>query len=95
MNRKGVFKRIYRGLRKSYTGKKQKIPRIDFKQIKETYRNKQNTIPIGIIQTRGEWMETYELDENISAKVYCYYLSKEYSKIDVFNASVLNRKAYS
>ena len=95
LNRKGVFKRIYRGLRKSYTGKKQKIPRIDFKQIKETYRNKQNTIPIGIIQTRGEWMETYELDENISAKVNGYNLSKEYSKIDVFNASVLKRKAYS
>ena len=53
LNSRGTFRRIYKGLRKSFTGKNQKIPKIDFKEIKENYRGT-DVVPVGIIQTRGE-----------------------------------------
>ncbi|MEM6892493.1 MAG: T9SS type A sorting domain-containing protein [Bacteroidota bacterium] len=94
VNSRGTFRRIYKGLRKSFTGKVQKIPKIEFKEIKENYRGT-DVVPVGIIQTRGEWLEGYEIDENINAQKEGHSLSKEYNRYDVFNSSVLVKKVYT
>lgn len=86
---------IDRGIRKSGIKSKAQQRSPDVQSIIDRYQNQENVVPIGIIQAEGEWLEKYEIEENIKAKRKGYALSKAYRKFDVFNGSVLKQKVYS
>ncbi len=97
LNDKKTFRRIHRGLQKSFVGnnRRKKVQNIDFESIKNRFKKLKNVVPVGIIQAKGEWLNSYEIDENIKAKVKRYSHRKNYDKIFVFNASVLKKRVYT
>jgi|GEM_PF-1384701 len=86
---------IDRGIRKSGIKSKAQQQFPDVESVIDSYQNLENVVPVGIIQAEGEWLENYEIDENIKAKRNGYALSKAYRTFDIFNASVLKQKVYS
>lgn len=86
---------IDRGIRKSGIRSQAQPEFPDIQSIIDSYQNQENVVPIGIIQAEGEWLENYEIEENIEARKKGYAFSKAYRKFDIFNASVLKQKVYS
>lgn len=52
-------------------------------------------IPIGLLFKDGEWLEEYEIDENIGAKKKGYLLSKEYRQAPLRAAGIFFNKIFT
>ncbi|UZR99803.1 lipase family alpha/beta hydrolase [Chondrinema litorale] len=88
------WKKYYKGVYKAGIKDKKDQNLKDISSIIDSYPNDGNVIPIAILQAEGEWLEEYDIDENIKAKKKGYQLSKEYKKFNIFSASVLKQKVY-
>lgn len=90
-----TFRRIYRMLRKSDLKKNKRLPRYDFKELKKSTKERTDYVPLGVVQARGEYLELEEIDNNLSLTKQGTPVTDEYTRYDIFNASVLKKKVYS
>ena len=55
----------------------------------DNVNEEENIVPIGFIQVEGEWLQGYEVDENVEAKKQNQEINKIYDKLNIYSASVL------
>lgn len=88
-NSPSTFKRHLRGLKRSELHDDFLIKEEEFEDYLLTIDNDKNEVPIGIINVQGEWLEGYEVDENVEAKKENRSINKLYQKVQMLSASVL------
>lgn len=90
-----IWEVIYQGLSLSFLKKNSDYPETDVLQIIESSKEQEGTVPIGIICVEGEYLEDYDIDENIEATKNGFLLDKKYKKYKIFNGGILKNKVYS
>lgn len=90
-----TFKRIYRGLRKSDLNNTKRLQLPRFKDIKKRYLTLDNRVPLGIVQAKGEYLDSLEIEENLRKLQGGIENEDKYSKYNIFSASALKRKVFS
>jgi hypothetical protein len=86
---------IYQGLSKTFLKDNSDFPKIDARQMIKNFKDQESTVPMGIMCVEGEYLEDYDIDENIEATKKDFLLDKKYKKYKIFNGSILNSKVYS
>ncbi len=89
------FKLLYKGMRKSDLKNSKRLPQFNFGNLKAQYANRPNVVPVGVVQTRGEYLDSLQLEENIRNVKNNVIIDTDYPKYFVFNAGVLTKKVYS
>jgi hypothetical protein len=89
------FKVLYKGMRKSDLKNQKRLPRFNFRDIKAQYADRPNVVPIGIVQTRGEYLDSLQIEDNLRKVKNNIPIVSDYTKYFVFNAGVLTKKVYS
>ncbi|TDT46685.1 putative secreted protein (Por secretion system target) [Maribacter spongiicola] len=89
------FKLLYKGMRKSDLNNRKRLPQFSFKNLKAQYADRPNVVPIGVIQTRGEYLDSLQIEDNIQKTRNNIAIDADYAKYFVFNAGVLSKKVYS
>lgn len=89
------FKVLYKGMRKSDLKTKKTLSQFNFGNLKAQYANRPNVVPVGVIQTRGEYLDSMQLEDNIRKAKNNVTIDADYTKYFVFNAGVLTKKVYS
>jgi len=89
------FKKIYRGLRQSDLKNSRRLPRPRFKEIKQQYLQLDNTIPLGIVQAKGEYLDSLEIEKNLRKLRNGIENDDNYTKYNVFIAAALKKKVFS
>ncbi len=83
------FKKSYRGLRESELSSKKRLPEFRFTALKTRYHSKQNNIPLGVLQAKGKFFNSSQIEH---LAVNCDITSQN---SDIFSAGVLIKKVYS
>ncbi|MBC6369162.1 T9SS type A sorting domain-containing protein [Algoriphagus sp. AK58] len=88
-----AFKSNFIGIKNSEMGKRSLVsdPQIILTEIKK----KEEIVPFGIIYSVGEWLDEYEIEENIHAVKRGYQPSKIYDTIPIIDASPLISDVYT
>jgi hypothetical protein len=89
------FKSIYKGLLKSDLRKTKRLPKIDFKSLLDTYDRTPNIVPIGVIQAKGEFLDSLEIEDNIKKGKSGTPIISKYHKYFLFSAAALKKRVYS
>jgi len=87
------WKSIFMGVKKSGVGKKKSIA--DPEEILESYPQRNNIIPIGIIFISGEWLDSAEVEENINAVKKGEQSTKIYKQTSIIAGTPLQTEVFS
>ena len=90
-----IWEVIYQGLSKSFLKQNSYFPQTDVQKLIENAKEFENTVPIGILCVEGEYLEDYDIDENIDAVKYDFVLDKKYKKYKIFNGGILKQTVNS
>lgn len=83
---------LFRGILKSSTENTEPI--LDFDQSLNGFK-KDGVIPVGVVFTEGEWLQDYEIKENVDARSKGYHLNKVYKQQIVRGAGIFFEKLYT
>lgn len=87
------WKSIFMGIKKSGVGDKKSSKNLE--STLDSLSQSNSSVPIGIISVSGEWLENYEIDENINAVKKGYQPKKIYKKVPVIAAAPLHTEVFS
>lgn len=87
------WKSIFMGIKKSGVGDKKSSKNSE--STLDSLSQSNSSVPIGIISVSGEWLENYEIDENINAVKKGYQPKKIYKKVPVIAAAPLHTEVFS
>lgn len=89
------FKFLYRRIRRSDLKRPKRLPKVDFDELKATYKTKKNIVPLGIVQVQGQLLDSAQIEDNIKMKREGISIKDKYDKTPIFAASILKKKVYS